>query len=186
MKDYNFKLSYHPNKAKVVADALNKKSLHISALMVREFDLIRKFRDLSLVCEVTLVSVKLEMLKLTNNFLNEIKEGQKLDVEFVHRQVLVNKGKELDFRVYENGILKFRDKVYVSELKKTILEENHRSSLSIHLGATKMYQDLKKIFWWSGMKKEIVKFVYACLTRQNSKIEHQKSYGLMKPLSIPE
>jgi hypothetical protein len=36
------------------------------------------------------------------------------------------------------------------------------------------------------MKKDVAKFVYACLTCQKSKIEHQKSIGLMKPLSIPE
>jgi len=32
------------------------------------------------------------------------------------------------------------------EMRKMILEESHRSSLSIHSGATKMYQDLKKLF----------------------------------------
>lgn len=48
------------------------------------------------------------------------------------------------------------------ELKRRILEESHRSSLSIHLGATKMYQDLMEIFWWPGMKKDVVEFVYSC------------------------
>ena len=46
-------------------------------------------------------------------------------------------------------MLRFRDRNCIpndSELKKMILEESHRSSLSIHPGATKMYQDLKKIF----------------------------------------
>ena len=36
------------------------------------------------------------------------------------------------------------------------------------------------------MKKEVAKFVYACLTCQKSKIEHQKPLGLMQPLGIPE
>ena len=67
-----------------------------------------------------------------------------------------------------------------------ILEEGHRSKLSIHPGATKMYQDLKRIFWWPGMKKQIVEFVYACLTCQKSKIEHQKPAGKLQPLHIPE
>jgi len=44
-------LSYHPGKANVVADALSRKSLHMSALMVKELELIEQFRDLSLVCE---------------------------------------------------------------------------------------------------------------------------------------
>jgi len=39
-------------------------------------------------------------------------------------------------------------------MKKMILEESHRSSLSIHSGATKMYHDLKKLIWcldWNVM-----------------------------------
>ncbi|MCI93204.1 hypothetical protein A2U01_0114502, partial [Trifolium medium] len=50
-----------------------------------------------------------------------------------------------------------------------ILEEGHRSNLRIHPGVTKMYQDLRKMFWWLGMKKETAEFVYACLTCQKSK-----------------
>lgn len=49
-----------------------------------------------------------------------------------------------------------------------------------------MNQDLKKMFWCPGMKKDVANFVYSCLTCQKSKIEHQKLSGLVKPLSIPE
>lgn len=49
-----------------------------------------------------------------------------------------------------------------------------------------MYQDLKIMFWGTGMNKEVVEFVYSCLIYQNSKIEHRNSLGLMQPLSIPE
>lgn len=52
----------------------------------------------------------------------------------------------------------------VPELKKIILEESHGNGLSIHPRATKMYQDLKKMFLWSGMKRDVVHFVYSCLT----------------------
>lgn len=85
--------------------------------------------------------------------------------------------------------MRFRDRVCVldvQKLKKSILEEGRRSGMSIHPSATKMYQDLKKMFWWSGMKKEVVDFVYACLTCQKSKVEHQKLMGLMQSLNIPE
>src|ERR1051325_10870451 len=85
--------------------------------------------------------------------------------------------------------MRFGDRVCVpdiAEIRKSILEEGHRSGLSIHPGATKMYGDLKKLFWWPGMKKEIAEFVYACLICQKSKIEHQKSSGLMEPLFVPD
>jgi len=189
LKDYDFQLSYHPGKANVVTDAFSRKSLHMSTLMVKELEFIEQFRDLSLVCELTPESVKLGMLKLTSNILQEIKVGQKEDLELVDCVVLVKQGKCVDFILDQNGVLMFRDQVCVtdvSELMKRILDEGHRSSLSIHPGATKMYQDLKRLFWWPGLKKDITEFVYSCLVGQKSKIEHQKLSGLMQPLFVPE
>jgi hypothetical protein len=66
-----------------------------------------------LVSELTPKSVKLGMLKLTSNILEEIKNGQKEDLELVDRVVLVNQGKGGDFRLGENGVLMFRDRVCV-------------------------------------------------------------------------
>lgn len=147
MKDCDFGLNYHPGKANVVADALSQKSLHMETFMVIELDLIEQFIDLSLVCEVNADSVKLGMLKLTSVFLYEIRESQKLDTTLV--DLLSSTNEDEDSRVYENGILKFRDKVCipnVSELKKTVLKESHRSSLSIHPEATKCTKTLIKCF----------------------------------------
>jgi hypothetical protein len=189
LKDYDFGLNYHPGKANVKADILSKKSLHMSMLMVRGLDLLKQFRDMSLVCEETSFGVKLGMLKLTSGILDEIREGQKSDLVLVDRLTLINQGKGGDFHIDENVIMRCHDRVYVPDvpdLRKRILDEGHCSGLSIHPGATKMYQDLRKLFWWPGMKKEIAEFVYSCLICQKSKIEHQKPPGLLQPLSIPE
>jgi len=93
LKVFDFQLSYHPRKANVVADALSRKTLHMSALMVKELELNEQFQDLSLVSELTLGGVRLGMLKLISNILEEIKKGQKEDLELVDRVVLVNQGK---------------------------------------------------------------------------------------------
>jgi len=50
-------------------------------------------------------------------------------LELVDRAVLVNQGKGVDFRLDQNGVFMFRDRVCVSdvpELKKHILDEGHR------------------------------------------------------------
>jgi len=77
LKDFNFALSFHPGMTNVVVDALSRKSLHMSALMVKELELIVQFRDLSLVSELTLNGVKLGMLKLRVIFWRKLKKVRK-------------------------------------------------------------------------------------------------------------
>jgi hypothetical protein len=45
------------------------------------------------------------------------------------------------------------------DLKKRILDEAHLSKFSMHPGSTKMYHDLKPLYWWTIMKKEIARYV---------------------------
>lgn len=60
-----------------------------------------------MVCELTPSSVMLGMLKVNNEFLNEIRENQKLDVKLVNLLSLVNPNKESDFKVDEHGVSRF-------------------------------------------------------------------------------
>jgi hypothetical protein len=71
------------------------------------------------------------------------------------------------------------------ELRKEIFDEAHLSKFSIHPGSTKMYQDLRKNFWWSNMKADIAKYVAECDTCHRVKASHLKSAGVLQPLTIP-
>jgi hypothetical protein len=48
-----------------------------------------------------------------------------------------------------------------------------------------MYQDLKRRFWWNGMKRDVAEFVERCSTCQQVKAEHQRPAGPLQPLEIP-
>jgi hypothetical protein len=71
------------------------------------------------------------------------------------------------------------------ELRKEIFDKAHLSKFSIHPGSTKMYQDLRKNFWWSNMKVDIAKYVAECDTCHRVKASHLKSAGVLQPLTIP-
>lgn len=51
--------------------------------MVRETTFIKQFQDLSFVCEMTLHSVILGMLKLTNSAMDQVREGQKSELRLI-------------------------------------------------------------------------------------------------------
>ncbi|BAT88435.1 hypothetical protein VIGAN_05192500 [Vigna angularis var. angularis] len=56
------------------------------------------------------------------------------------------------------------------------MEEGHKSHFSMHPSMTKMYQDLKKSFWWSGMKRDVAQFVASCLICQKGKSRTSKTW----------
>ncbi|GJR40695.1 putative reverse transcriptase domain-containing protein [Tanacetum coccineum] len=43
-------------------------------------------------------------------------------------------------------------------LRELIMNESHKSKYSVHPRSDKMYQDLKKLYWWPNMKAEIATY----------------------------
>ncbi|KAK2448849.1 hypothetical protein QL285_008096 [Trifolium repens] len=107
----------------------------------------------------------------------------------MEKRALIVRGTNRDFKVGSDNILRCQGRVCVPDamdLRNTILGEAHKSKLSIHPGATKMYQDLRQDFWWPGMKRDVAEFVASCLTCQKAKVEHQRPAGMLQSLDIPE
>nr|GFB84864.1 putative reverse transcriptase domain-containing protein [Tanacetum cinerariifolium] len=72
------------------------------------------------------------------------------------------------------------------DLRTVIMHESHKSKYSIHPGSDKMYQDMKKLYWWPNMTADIATYVSKCLTCAKVKAEHQKPSGLLVQPKIPE
>ncbi|GJU93257.1 putative reverse transcriptase domain-containing protein [Tanacetum coccineum] len=70
-------------------------------------------------------------------------------------------------------------------LRDLIMHKSHKSKYSIHPGSDKMYQDLKKLYWWPNMKAIIAEYVGKCLTCSRVKAECQKPSGLLVQPEIP-
>ncbi|GJZ78509.1 putative reverse transcriptase domain-containing protein [Tanacetum coccineum] len=73
---------------------------------------------------------------------------------------------------------------FYGDLRALIMHELHKSKYSIHPGSDKMYQDLKKMYWWPNMKVEIVTYDSKCLTCANITAKYQKPSGLLDTILV--
>ncbi|GKC35607.1 putative reverse transcriptase domain-containing protein [Tanacetum coccineum] len=88
----------------------------------------------------------------------------------------------------EDGSLYYMDRIWVplvGDVRTKIMDEAYKTRYSVHPRADKMYYDLRDMYWWPGMKKEIAIFVSKCLTCAKVKAGHQRSSGLLQQLEIP-
>ncbi|KAJ9555226.1 hypothetical protein OSB04_009840 [Centaurea solstitialis] len=165
LKDYDCDLLYHPGKANVVADALSRKNYGDS------------------------VGVTLNRISVVSSLMERIKASQTeaLREENLKNEVMVKK-KEL-LTEDSRGLKLFQGRIWVPKLggnRELLLDDAHKSKYSIHPESTKMYRDLKMNYWWPVMKLDVASYVEKCVTCLQVKAEHQKPYGSLQPLDIPE
>ncbi|GJU67926.1 putative reverse transcriptase domain-containing protein [Tanacetum coccineum] len=89
----------------------------------------------------------------------------------------------------DDGEIYFFDRIWIPSVggvRKLIMDEAHTSRYSVHPGADKMYYDLRDLYWWPGMKRDIAEYVSRCLTCSKIKAEHQKPSGFLQQPEIPE
>nr|GEV51218.1 putative reverse transcriptase domain, ribonuclease H-like domain, aspartic peptidase domain protein [Tanacetum cinerariifolium] len=72
------------------------------------------------------------------------------------------------------------------DLRTVIMHESHKSKYPIHPGSDKMYQDMKKLYWWPNMKADIAIYVRKCFTCAKVKAEHQRPSDLLVQPKIPQ
>nr|GEW63511.1 transposon Ty3-G Gag-Pol polyprotein [Tanacetum cinerariifolium] len=73
----------------------------------------------------------------------------------------------------------------IEALKPKNLEDED-SKYSIHPGSKKMYQGMKRLYWWPNMKADIANYISKCLTCARVKAEHQRPSGLLVQPAILE
>nr|GEY13733.1 putative reverse transcriptase domain-containing protein [Tanacetum cinerariifolium]GEY16991.1 putative reverse transcriptase domain-containing protein [Tanacetum cinerariifolium] len=143
LSDYDCDIRYHPRKANVVADALSRKE-RIEPLRVR-----------ALVMTIDL-DIPKQILK------GQIKalKPENLEKEDVGGMIRRDIPKEkLEPRA--DGTLCLNGRCWLpcyGDLRSMIMHESHKSKYSIHPGYDKMYQDMKKLYWWPNMKVNIATY----------------------------
>ncbi|GJY15934.1 putative reverse transcriptase domain-containing protein [Tanacetum coccineum] len=164
LADYDCEIRYHPGKANVVADALSRKE-RIKPLRVRALIMTVHPKLPSQILEAQTEALKEENIKAENL-----------------------RGMDKAFEVRPDGTRCIKNRSWLplfGNLRDLIMHESHKSKYSIHPGSDKMYQDLKKLYWWPNMKAIIAEYVGKCLTCSRVKAECQKPSGLLVQPEIP-
>ena len=131
----------------------------------------------------------LASIEVRATFIEEIKAKQFEDENLKELRNKIAMSKAQETTLDTDGVLNFKGIICVpriDDLIEKLLAESHGSQYSIHPGVTKMYRDLKQIYWWPGMKKDIAEFVAKYKNCQQVKYEHQRPAGLLQRMPIPQ
>ncbi|GJR93554.1 putative reverse transcriptase domain-containing protein [Tanacetum coccineum] len=171
LSDYDYDIRYHLGKANIVADAWSRKE-RIEPLRVRALVM-----TIGLNLPKQILEAHIEARK-PENLVNE-------DVGGMIRKDIPRKRLE----PCADGTLCLHDRSWLpcyGDLRSVIMHKSHKSKYSIHPGSEKMYQDVKKLYWWPNIKADIATYVSKYLTCARVKTEHQRPSGLLVQPAIPE
>jgi hypothetical protein len=179
IKDYDLGINYHPGKANVVADTLSRRS-HLNMLATRK--LLPKFCiEFEKLNPGWVSNTKIVAMEVDSTLEQDIQKGQLEDAKIQEIKEQIKEDKAQGFSIDDQGTLWYKKCICVPKIKEIgelILCEAHDSAYSIHLGSTKMYQDLKSRY--------CSEYVALCDNSQRVKAEHQRPAGFLQPLKISE
>ncbi|GJW31922.1 putative reverse transcriptase domain-containing protein [Tanacetum coccineum] len=118
---------------------------------------------------------KYEWVREQEEAFQTLKDNLSSKIENAPAEML--RGMDQQMEKKEDGGLYFMDRIWVplvGDTRIVLMNEAHSTRYSIHSGADKMYYDLRYMFWWPGMKKDIATHVSRCLTCLKVKAEHQR------------
>ncbi|GJT11607.1 putative reverse transcriptase domain-containing protein [Tanacetum coccineum] len=149
---------------------------------------MRQRRWLELLSDYDLTNIGLDLPKQILNAQTEVQKPENLKNEDVGGMIRKDIPKEkLEPRADETLCLNGKSWLpCYGDLRTVIMHESHKSKYSIHPGSNKMYQDVKKLYWWPNMKANIATYVSKCLTCARIKAEHQRSSGSLVQPEIPQ
>ncbi|XP_070004209.1 uncharacterized protein [Nicotiana sylvestris] len=175
------------------ADSLSRKSMgSLAHLEAYQRPLAREVHQLASLVVCLEDSNEGEVIvqnRAESSLVMEVKEKQFNDPLLAQLKEGIHKHKTTTFSlVMDDGTLRYQGRLCVPNvdgLRERIMAEAHTSRYSMHPGSTKMYHDLREVYWWNDMKRDVADFVTRCPNYQQVKAEHQRPGGLAQSIEIP-
>lgn len=194
LQNYNFVIIYRPGPQNEKADALTRRSGDLPEGKEDERSgVVSKVLQPQNFEKAT--SFAYPAHRKTNTTLEtRIRDALKADelgqsvVEALQRKDQKHRKISLSEAVYEDELLRIRDRLYVpndEELLAEVIRTRHDLPAMGHPGRSKTYDLVKRDYWWPNMHRTIERYVKNCDTCQRSKSVRHQPYGLLKPLEPP-
>nr|GEZ92510.1 putative reverse transcriptase domain-containing protein [Tanacetum cinerariifolium] len=149
--------------------------------------LMQREKDKTLRVQALVMTISLNLPKQILEAQIEALKPENLKKEDVGGMIKMNIPKER-MEPRADGTLCLNGRSWIpcyGDLRSVITHKSYKSKYSIHPGSKKMYQDMKKLYWWPNMKADIVTYVSKCLACAKFKAEHQRPSGLLVQPTIP-
>nr|GEW96080.1 putative reverse transcriptase domain-containing protein [Tanacetum cinerariifolium] len=145
---------------------------------------MRKERIKPLRVRALVMTIGLDLPKQILNAQTEARKPKNSEAEDVRGMI-----RKENLEPHADGTLCLKNRSWLpcfGDLRTLIMRESHKSKYPVHSGYDKMYQDMKKLYWWPNMKAGIATYVSKYLTCLKVKAKHQTpSYLLVQP-EIPQ
>jgi hypothetical protein len=153
LSEFDFEINHIKGKESRVVDALSRsvKMIHLAAVSTCEMDVRERVKSAQEI-DAFFKTVKL--------YLEQEPTGMKYE----------------GYQLLNDGLLTYKGRLYIpncDDLKRFMMDKLQKIPYIGHLGYQKMITTTRKLFYWLGLKKDIVDYLDKCLECYQVKEEHQ-------------
>ena len=200
LADYHFVIMYRTGKENVKADALTRRDDELAQqdkvkteyrtqtfLSQDQVD-PRVLRDLGIeVSEIDLAPIDEPQLELPTSIVDQLIQANR---EAGSLQALREQARQGSSELsLEDDLLLYAGRLVVpanSTLRTKLIQEVHNQVSTAHPGRDKTYQLLRPRYYWTGMLRDVTRFVRNCQTCKRTSAPRDKGPGFLHPLPVPE
>jgi transposase InsO family protein len=177
LAEFDLEIRYKEGRSNVVADALSRQV----AVLRHEHTFVCAISQLSAPNFVDRIRAALPTDELYNSMKTRLQAPDALPEPFVFSTPRAD-SPALLYLFHPSGFSLYVPAV--ADLRATILREYHDAAG--HLSANKFLDNVRRSYWWPGLRKDVSDYVLSCDACQRNKPTNTRPMGLARMLPIPD